>query len=273
MAKFAGSMLQSKKYFALITVVFSLVVSTTMGQGRYASDYLFHLFPFKQVQPNIPTNKRSAKTRIEAGMVLGFLKNDPHYTNTSKVSSGYTIGVKEEIPVLRKSAIQFGFDFYKQSISFNSYFFAPGYSFLYDPAKEIYNHAISIDEMHFPIELRFSFLPETKNIRTFYGMFGYVYRLLIYDNAIVTNTQSGRFVYEGQDNLTYNYSLFTPKGSSIIELGLGYQRNGMKNGNAFFVELNYNYGISPINYSGNGFGSNDINFTLASFAIKVGLKI
>lgn len=213
------------------------------------------------------------KTRIEAGLVFGFLKNDAHYTNSSQVKGGYCLGVKEEIPVLQKASIQFGFDFYKQNMVFNSYFFAPGYSFLYTPSLEIYNHAITLDEMHFPVEYRFSFTPETKNIRTFYGMFGWVYRLLIYDNALVTNTQNGNFVYEGENNVTYKYSLFTNIGSSIIELGLGYQRNGLKNGNAFFVEINYNYGISPVHYSGNGAGSNDVTFTLNTLSIKVGLKI
>lgn len=265
-------MLQSKKYIAPLILAFCLVASDLLGQNK-ASLYLFHWNPFKQVQPNIPTNKRRPKTRIEGGMVFGLLKNDPHYTNSSKISGGYELGVKEEFPVLRKASIMIGFAFYKQTVSFNSYFFAPGYSFLYVPSEEIYNHEIAINEFHFPVEYKFSFTPETKNIRTFYGMFGWVYRLLIYDNAIVTSTQSGRFVFEGQDNLTYKYSLFTPTGSSIMEFGLGYQRNGLKNGNAFFIEVNYNYGISPIHYSGNGFGSNSIDFTLGTVAIKVGLKI
>lgn len=265
-------MLQSKKYNTLLVVLFTTIYTCASGQSK-GSLYLFHWNPFRQETPNIPLNKRRPKTRIEAGLVFGMLKNDPHYTNSSQVKSGYTIGVKEEIAVLRKSAILLGFDFYKQTLSFNSYFFAQGQSFLYDPKLEIYNHAISINEIHLPVEFKFSFKPESKNKRSFYGLFGWVYRLLIYDNALVTNTQTGKFIYEGQNNLTYNYSLFTNYGSSIIELGIGHQRNGLKNGNAFYWELDYKYGISPIHYTGNNLGSNDIIFILNTITLKVGIKI
>ena len=253
-------------------MAFTIMACSVSGQSNQ-SLYLFHWNPFKQQSPNIPLNKRRPKTRIEAGLVFGMLENDKHYTNTSQVKSGYTLGVKEEIPVLRKSAFMLGFDFYKQTLSFNSYFFAPGQSFLYDPTLEIYNHTLSIDEVHIPVEFKFSFKPESKNKRTYYGMFGWVYRLLLYDNALVINTQTGRFIYEGQNNLNYTYSLFANTGSSIIELGLGHQRNGLKNGNAFYWEIDYKYGISPIHYTGNNMGSNDVIFTLNTFTIKVGIKL
>lgn len=265
-------MLQSKKYSIPLVVIFAAIYTCASAQSK-SSLYLFHWNPFRQVRPNIPNNKRRMKTRLECGLVFGLLKNDPHYTNSSKAKGGYTLGIKEEIPVLHTASIMIGIDFFKQGVSFNSYYFAPGYSVIYNPNEEIYHHDISINEIHIPVEYKFPFKPETKNVRTFYGMFGWAYRLMLYDNALVTNTQTGKFVFEGQNDLTYNYSLFTSTGSSIIELGLGYQRNGLRNGNAFYWELDYNYGISPINYNGNGFGSNNVNFTLGTIVIKVGLKI
>jgi hypothetical protein len=262
-------MFNGKKRGFLVLTVLVMLGYCSYGQGNY----LFHLNPFAQVKPQINTNKRRPKTRVDFGLVFGLYNNDVHYTNTTQSKSGYTIGVKEEFPVQRKAAIILGADFYKTGVTFNSYFFAKGYSFLYTPADEIYNHTLSIDEFQFPVEYKFSFSPETKNIRTFYGLIGWVYRLLVYDNAIVLNTNNGQFVYEGQNNLTYKYNLFTNQGSTAIELGLGYQRNGLQNGNAFFVEFNFRYGISPIIYTGNGMGSNFITFTMNTFTIKVGLRL
>jgi|GEM_PF-997217 len=267
-------MLKSKKHSIYILALSTFISSCVLGQVSHRESlYLFHLNPFRQVRPNIPINKRPLKTRIDFGVVLGMYSNDPHYTNGTAAQGGYTIGVKEEIPVLMLSSILLGFDFYKQNLSFNSYYFAKGYSFLYIPSQEIYNHSIAIDEIHIPLEYKFSFGSEYRNRRTFYGLIGWVYRLLIYDNALVTSTENGAFIFEGQNNLTYKYHLFTPIGSSVIEAGLGYQRNVIKNGNAFFIELDYNYGISPLHYSGNGFGSNSIDFTLNTVAIKIGLRL
>jgi hypothetical protein len=266
-------MLKGSKHFTLLLSFILMASLCALGQNNGENPNLFHLHNFRQVKPNIPTNKRHPKTRIDFGLVFGFFNNDPHYTNTTQSTGGYNIGIKEEFPVEHKSSLLLGFDFYHSGLSFNSYYFAPGYSFLYTPSEEIFNHSVAIDEMHFPIEYKFSFAPESKNVRTFYGMIGWVYRLLIYDNALVTNTQNGDFIFEGQDNLTYKYSLFTKTGSSIIEFGFGYQRNGLSNGNAFFIELTYSYGISPLIYSGNNMGSNDVTFTLNTLVVKVGIKL
>lgn len=241
--------------------------------GTEPSGYFFHWHPFRQVKPNIPLNKRRPKTRFDFGMVFAFFKNDPHYTNSTQATGGYTVGVREEIPVFHFSSFMFGFDFYKEGLSFNSYYFSKGYSFLYDPSAQVYNHSISINEMYFPIEYKFSFTPETKNIRTFYGLIGWFYRLLIYDNALVTNTRDGSFVFEGQDNLNYKYNLFTQNGSAGMEAGFGYQRNLLKNGNAFFVEITFRYGISQLQYTGNNLGSNDITFSMNTLAIKLGIRL
>ncbi|HXB11469.1 MAG TPA: hypothetical protein VNZ45_05750 [Bacteroidia bacterium] len=252
---------------------------TVLGQRSYGqsaqSMYLFHLNPFQQVTPQIPTNKRHPKTRLDLGLVLSFYNNDPHYTNSTQNKGSYTFGAREEFPILRKASILVGFDFLGESFTFNSYYFENGYSLLYD-GNEIYNHNISMDEFQFPLEWKSSFTPEGKNVRTFYFLVGYVYRLLVYDNSIITNTNNGRFVYEGQNDLSFKYPDFNYQGSSIIELGLGYQRNTFKNGNAFFIEFDYKYGLSPFIYTGNNQGTNYSNyvlFTLNTLSIKLGFRL
>ena len=260
-----------KKYSIIFLLVLTVLGHRSYGQSAQ-SMYLFHLNPFQQVTPQIPTNKRHLKTRLDLGLVLAFYNNDPHYTNSTQSTGAYTFGAREEIPILRKASILFGFDFIGEGFTFNSYYFWPGYSFLYD-GNEIYKHTLSIDEFQFPLEWKSSFTPETKNVRTLYFVVGYIYRYVVYDNAIITNNNNGRFVYEGQNNLSFKYPDFTYQGSSIIELGLGYQRNTFKNGNSFFIELDYKYGLSPFIYTGNTLGSNFVLFTLDTFSIKLGFRL
>src|SRR5580700_7018950 len=99
-----------KKYSLVFLLVLTIFGYRSYGQSAQ-SMYLFHLNPFQQVTPQIPTNKRHWKTRLDLGIVLAFYNNDPHYTNTTQSTGAYTFGVREEIPILRKASILFGIYF------------------------------------------------------------------------------------------------------------------------------------------------------------------
>lgn len=234
--------------------------------------YLFHLNPFNNERPAGAPHGRAVKVLIDFGLVSQFYLNDPNYTANTQGDGAYTIGVKLEIPVLKTSTIMVGVDYMNDNFDFNSYFFAPGYSILYDSNK-IYNHAIELDEMQFPIEYKINFANPERNTKNFYATFGWVFRDMFYDNALVTNTQDGKFVWEGQDNITSVFHLFTQQCSSIIEASLGYQHNTLRSGNGWFFEVEYKYGISPYLYSGNNAGSNSVQFTLNTLSFKLGLRL
>jgi hypothetical protein len=225
---------------------------------------------FTQLETNAPKPKRNFKTRLEGGLAFGFYNNDPHYTNSTRSKVGFELGVKEEIPFINNSSILVGLNLYTSGLSFNSYYFDKGYSVLYIPSEEIYNHNIRFTELHFPVEYKGSFSPETVKDKTMYFLIGWVYRLMVSNSTSVTNATNGDFVFDGTDDLTYKYNLFTKTGSSIIEIGLGYQHNKVENGKALFAELTFDYGISPVNYSGNTEGSNNINFNLNTLSLKIG---
>lgn len=234
---------------------------------------VFHLFPAKNGKRNLAPGTRRTKFRLDFGAIAKQYYNaDPHYTSNTTGNGAYTLGLRMEIPAMRNSSVLIGVEFLKQSFTFDSYFFAPGYSFLYD-GNLIYNHAISLDEVHVPFEYKFCFSQENKNIKTFYGVIGWVYRISVYDNSLVTNIQSGKFVWEGQNDIAPIYSLFFNPGSTILEICFGYQHNTLRNGNAWFFEIAYKYGFSPLLYTGNNMGSNSVEFTLNTLAFKLGLKL
>ena len=222
---------------------------------------------------NAPSRGRHTKVRMNFGFMLKqFYNTDPHYTSNTTGNGGYDFGLKLEIPALRNSSILVGAEFIKHSFTFNSYYFAPGYSFLYD-GNLIYNHAISYDEVQIPIEYKFPFKNEIKNIKTFYGVLGWIYRISAYNNVLVTNTQKGSFVWEGQDDISPVYPFLFSQGSTALELGIGFQHNTLRSGNAWFIEIDYKYGFSPLLYTGNTMGSNSVQFTLNTLAFKIGMKL
>ncbi len=255
------------RWLYLAFFIFNL--SLLHGQGIPS---IFHRHNFDQVGPSDFSSSRGCRTRVDLGLAFGYYKFDPHYTNATQATAGFTIGVKEEFPIMWNDALILGFDYVSEGASFNSYYFANGYSFLYIPSEEIYNHNLSIGLLHIPIEFKFPITSEAQK-RSLYGLIGLDYRLFIYSNVMITNTQTGTFVYEGQNNLQCKYYLFTNQGCPMIELAFGYQRNFPGHLTSFFVEFNYRYGLSPVIYTGNNMGSNDIQFSMNSLDIKVGVKL
>ncbi|HXB12887.1 MAG TPA: hypothetical protein VNZ45_12950, partial [Bacteroidia bacterium] len=98
-------------------------------------------------------------------------------------------------------------------------------------------------------------------------------RYVLYNNSLVTNVNSGKFVWEGQNDITSAYPILSNKSSGGIEASLGYQHNTLRNGNAWFFEIEYRYGVSPFIYSGNQEGSNSVEFSLNTLSFKLGLRL
>jgi len=248
-----------------------LMAAHVSAQSKSES-YLFHFNPFKPETAGGPQHGRTVKVRFDAGLTSQYYSNDPHYTTGTEGDGAYTLGLKIEIPIQQNADIIVGPDFMHENFDFDSYFFSTGYSFLYN-GDLYYNHAIEMDELQIPILYKINFSSETRNIKNLYATFGWIFRYVFYNNALVTNVNSGKFVWEGQDDITSAFPLISPQGSGGIEASLGYQHNTLRNGNAWFFEIEYRYGVSPFIYSGNGEGSNNVEFSLNTLSFKLGLRL
>jgi len=216
---------------------------------------------------------RPFKTSIDAGLVLGAAGTtgiSSNYVNGISNKLGYTFGLIEEIPVQSTAYIDVGIEILEEGLSFNSYFFAPGYSSTYN-GDEIYNHDIVMNEIQVPVLYKFQLGPPDRKLRSLYMTLGLKLRYITYTNSTVTSDSTGYLVWEGQKDLTFYRKLFSPFAGSLFEMSLGYQRNTKaKRKRGWYMELEYNYGFSPLVYSGNKDGSNNIVFRLNSLMFKIG---
>lgn len=101
--------------------------------------------------------------------------------------------------------------------------------------------------------------------------FGAKLRYISYTNSTVVNDSNGYLKADAQKDVTSLYHIFSPFGSSVFEMSLGYQRNQKKRiKRGWYMNLEYNYGLSPLIYSGNREGSNYVVFHLNSLIFKIG---
>lgn len=258
--------------FAGIIILFA---SDVNAQSKSES-YLFHFNPFRQEQAAGPRGERRVKVRLHFGLMSEYIQNSPNYPNYISGAEGdptpYTIGLKIEIPVQHNADIIVGPDLMHGNFDFDSYFFAPAFSHLYNGDLN-FDHTILMDELQIPVLYKINFGSESRNVRNLYATFGWIFRYILYNNAEVTDISNGGFVWEGQNDITFAYPLFTPQASGAIEASLGYQHNTLRNGNAWFLEIEYRYGVSPLIYTGNQTGSNYVEFTLNTLSFKFGLRL
>ncbi len=260
-----------RKILSLIILLISL--SAISGFGQSNSSYYYHDggVPTPAVYEE-PTG-RPWKTSIEAGLVFGFSGVNGIYTNyvnSLSAKTGYMFGIVEEIPVQKRSYIQIGLQILKDGVTFNSYYFAPGYSFLYD-GSENFTHNVDMNEIHIPILYKFPLGPTDRKNRSVYMTFGWKFRYISYTNSQITDNNTGYLVWNQERDVSSVYKIISQYGSSIFEASIGYQRNTKKKKKrGWYMNLEYNYGISPLFYSGNGQGSNDVIFHLNTLIFKIG---
>jgi hypothetical protein len=265
------SQMPGRKILGLILLFIVLISGKSFGQDDPM--YLYHEGLVATPKTFHEKKPRPWKTSIDAGLVFGFASVPApysNYVNGVSASTGYTFGLIEEIPVQKRCYVDIGIEILQDGVSFNSYYFAPGASFLYD-GVEPYSHDISMNEIQVPVLFKFPLGPLDRKYRSIYMTVGGKFRYISYTNSTVTNDSNGYLKFEGEKDVTSLYKLFSPFGSSILEISMGYQRNTMKKiKRGWYMNLEYDYGISPLIYSGNRAGSNDVVFRLNTLIFKIG---
>lgn len=258
-----------RKFRAILFFLFILITGNSFCQDD--PTYLYHENPVVPRGVFQEFHNRPFKTSIDAGLVFGFSGVGgvySNYVNGLSAKVGYTFGLIEEIPIQRHSYIEIGAEILQDGLSFNSYFFAPGASVVYD-GNEIYSHTISMNEVQVPILYKVPLGPIDRKGRSIYMTVGAKFRYISYTNSTVDS--SSYLIWQGQKDVTSLYKLFSPFGSSVFEISLGYQRNTLKKKRrGWYMDLEYDYGLSPLVYSGNLDGSNYIIFHLNTLIFKVG---
>lgn len=212
------------------------------------------------------------QTRVYVFPLLSFSNSDhPGYSSGIHTALGLGGGVKEELIFHKGISCSIGLEYIHHSLSFDSYYFAPTYSTIYDK-KYIALHTIKIAEAQIPFLIKFIFPIgfEQAHPNMIYIDAGWIYRYFVSADANIA-LKGGKDLWSGKTDLNMEYPLFTNKGASMMQVGLGYEHDHKKNGKAIFVESVFKYGLSRYRYSGNG-TSNDLLIGNSFFSLGLGYK-
>ncbi|HVA98178.1 MAG TPA: outer membrane beta-barrel protein [Bacteroidia bacterium] len=217
------------------------------------------------------TQNYELRKRFSIAPVLSFFQNNADYTANTKASPGFDVRAEEEILFRTNISILTGLEYVRQGMTFNSYYFEPGYSLIYNK-KFDYQHTLSTNEFQLPILVKQSFSSEKDNKNTFYFVAGWALHYMMYAHATIVSGLDGQELFKGKTNLDVQYPLFGNKFGSILQAGLGFQHNNRILQKAVFIDFIYKYTINQFLYTGNG-TSNKINFRNSSLSISIGYRM
>lgn len=231
---------------------------------------LFSLFAMHiHGQDASPAKKIRTNKRLYAGIVIPFYMNNPDHTEETKKGFAFNVGFKRTFKLLSTN-IETGLEYINHGLSFRSYYFAPGYSKLYDKTYP-FTHTIRINEFQLPIVLKQSLGRETKSRATSYFTVGWAWRYLVYSKTSIESMSDGVQVYDGKTNTSFEYPFPWGRFGSILQGGLGLQFNNLLTQSALFFEVNYKYGISRFHYVGKQ-NTNSLFIKDSNISINVGYK-
>jgi hypothetical protein len=212
----------------------------------------------------------SLKHRISAGPVLSFFGKDPHALTNVNPLFGFTGSYNSEIEIIDNLNLLAGFTYANQAVQFNSYYVAPGHTYIFDNSFA-YTHRLRFQSIQLPISLKLDLNSEADNPYTPYFLLGFGFSYLYSAKTAITSDSTENKVYSGKTDLSFENFVFGKKFNSFFQGGFGIQKNMRKKERALFLDLIYKYDVSRLSYTGYE-NSNNAHFRNSSVSIFLGLK-
>lgn len=245
--------------------------------------HLRHILGLVLLMGLIPLGMQGQKNRKASGRHAGngwrynigtglnfYTTNDKHGVDP-KQRLNATFGIRRELRVTRdfKTYLLFGAEYVLHGVNYRSYYFKPDSVKLYD-RKYSYNYALTINEIHIPIEIKYLLRREDNSLFSPYLLFGYHLRYL--GPASVTVRKDDQIYQTYHPDMRFRTHLFSDKINASLCASLGWQVNHLGEGkNTLFVEANFQYGFSDY-YFKSEYSANAMYLNCIQVTFNIGAK-
>ena len=211
---------------------------------KYLYISLFFVLPFFVFSQNQKAGEpKVCYTRVTFGPAIGLYSNNNFHTANTRPGIAIGAGIFEEVHLYKTVYFVGGAEYMFNSLSFNSYYFEPGYQYLYN-GKFDYNYSLKIQEARVNLMLRFVGGNEVKNEFSTYLEAGYVLRCLLNTQMQVTSDLDGSKLFNGTTQADYQGKTLKNNFSSGFKINGGLQHNYLRSHRAWFVQLSYMHGLA-----------------------------
>ncbi len=185
-------------------------------------------------------------TRISAGTALSFYSNNNLHSGNTRPGPAFYGNVSEEIRMYKDIFFVGGIEYQHSAMSFNSYYFTPGYQPLYNGHYNC-NYNLALQEGRLNLLLRYTGGDELRNPFSAYAEMGYILRYFINTKMKVTDDANGKNLFNGNTQADFIGKTLGNNFSSGLKINVGVQHNLLKTHRAWFLQIGFMYGLAQFN--------------------------
>lgn len=244
-------------------IIFALLLSSFSG--------------FSQDKPkggDIEIDPHYATVRIRCSLipVVSFYTPNTDYMSNTQNTLGLGVSCKAEFKLTRGATLKLvvGAEYLNEGMRFDSYYFAPGYSVLYDKNFN-FTHSLHISELYIPILFKQGLNDEDAKVNSVYLSGGWAFRYVIGTNYKVTEKDNGQVVQQGFSPMLVEHHFLVDNAGSALLGGLGMEHKFPGRKRSVFFESYFHFNLSRIHYAGNN-NSNNVKFRNHCLSLGVGYE-
>jgi hypothetical protein len=215
---------------------------------------------------------KNSKTSFSFSPMIGFYNTNIHHTANPTSKKAINVSLRKEF-CLDKSGQNFliiGIEYLFHGVNFKSYYFYEDSLKLYVPNRLNYQYMLTVNELNFPIQLKYSFQKENNTKFSSHIFGGYCHRWLMKGKLQVTDNE--RELENQSATLSFKNSLLSPVNSSFLTIGFGCQKNMPSINKSIFIETQYRYDLSAF-YFEKSFAPTSLFINSKMLLITIGFKL
>jgi hypothetical protein len=214
--------------------------------------------------------RRTFAFSYAGGPVVSFFKNDTRMSEATKPLPGFTGMFRLHLSPSTSFHVQIGMEVMTQACSFNTYYFAPGFSTFYDSAYD-YTHRLRTLELYVPIMFRAGLTSNEANARAiFYLLGGYAPKVFIGSSTDVSKRNGGG-IWGGSTQLTFENWFLGNQTGNVLMAGFGIDKRIKMTEKFISFEVLYRYNLSRFIYTGR-IDTNELLIKNSCITVQVGYK-
>lgn len=203
--------------------------------------------------------------------VISIFKVDTRHSEAAVPRAGFGGMFRMNFFATQNVHIQLGLEVMSQACAFNTYYFAPGYSTLYDRSFG-YTHTLRTAEMYIPLLARIGLTPgEASARKIFYLIGGYSPKLFLTATTNVVSNLDGKGVWGGGTTLDFENWFIDEQMGNVMIAGMGLDQRLKFSEKFISYELLFRYNLSRFIYHGN-LDTNELLIKNMCFSLQVGYR-
>lgn len=215
--------------------------------------------------------ERRYQTSLFIAPVISIYNINPNHTKETKSRPAFTAIAAGNIRLNRSAYIGIGVQYLLHGNTFKSYYFKDSILNLYDK-EYAYEYTCRYQDLCFPLSFKLKLGENKQKANRVYTVVTWTLRKRVATSMEINSIAYGYSEYFDKAGNEFRSRYLKKTTGSLISLGLGYDKNFHEKNSAYFILLNYSYGLNTFYFYRNNSMPKDLWQNESFLSIGAGIR-